>query len=148
MCELTNSAGDEISHVWWIRRPPPPPPFHPTPSPKAYQQCWKWDQPCLMSTATLRSASPSLTHHSFLLPSPNTGQARMQGRLGYTQNTYITNIVAAFRGMHVSPAKHSYAWLPKKCDYQKSVTTGQTDRQTPDKVIPVCRCCSIEFPPT
>ena len=28
------------------------------------------------------------------------------------------NIVAAFRGMHVSPAKHSYAWLPRKCDYR------------------------------
>ena len=24
------------------------------------------------------------------------------------------------------------------CDYQESVTTGQTDRQTPDKVIPMC----------
>ena len=23
-------------------------------------------------------------------------------------------------------------------DYQESVTTGQTDRQTPDKVIPMC----------
>ena len=27
-------------------------------------------------------------------------------------------IVAAFRGMHVSPAKHSYAWLPRKCYYR------------------------------
>ena len=33
--------------------------------------------------------------------------------------------------MHVSPAKHSYAWLPRKCDYR-------TDRQTSDKVIPMC----------
>ena len=24
------------------------------------------------------------------------------------------------------------------CNYQKSVTSGQTDRQTPDKVIPMC----------
>ena len=35
--------------------------------------------------------------------------------------------------MHVSPAM---------CDYQENVTTGQmdrrTDRQTPDKVIPMC----------
>ena len=30
----------------------------------------------------------------------------------------ILKIVAAFQGMHVSPAKHSYAWLPRKCDYQ------------------------------
>ena len=29
----------------------------------------------------------------------------------------------AFRGMHVSPAKHSYAWLSRKCDYR-------TDRHT------------------
>ena len=44
--------------------------------------------------------------------------------------------------MHVSPAKHSYVWLPRKCDYQESVTTGQTDRETPDKVIPMCRYAS------
>ena len=44
------------------------------------------------------------------------------------------NIVAAFRGMHVSPAKHSYAWLPRKCSalreiYQNvcpDVPSGQT----------------------
>ena len=45
----------------------------------------------------------------------------------------MTKIVAAFRGMHVSPAKHSSA----------SVTDGRTDRrtdrQTTDKVIPMCR---------
>ena len=45
------------------------------------------------------------------------------------------NKVAAFRGMHVSPAKHSYAWLPRKCDYL-------TNRQTPNKVIPMCRYAS------
>ena len=48
--------------------------------------------------------------------------------------TFSVNIVAAFRGMH---AKHSYAWLPLE-----SVTTGQTDRQTPDKAIPMCRYSS------
>ena len=46
---------------------------------------------------------------------------------------------AAFQGMHVLPAKHSY-------DYQESVTTwqtdGQTDRQTPDKVLPMCHYAS------
>ena len=35
-------------------------------------------------------------------------------------------IVAAFRGMHVSPAKYSYAWLPRKCDYR---TDTRTDRR-------------------
>ena len=35
--------------------------------------------------------------------------------------------MAAFRGMHVSPAKHSFAWLPRKCGYR---TDGRTDRQT------------------
>ena len=48
---------------------------------------------------------------------------------------YLKKIVAAFRGMHVSAAKHSYG----------SVTDGQTDRrdgQTMDKVIPMCRYAS------
>ena len=41
----------------------------------------------------------------------------------------MNNIVAAFRGMHVSPAKHSYEWLSIKCDYQTNThTDGQTDR--------------------
>ena len=40
--------------------------------------------------------------------------------------------------MHVLPAKHSYAWLPRKCDYRTD-TDRRTDRQTPDKVIPMCR---------
>ena len=49
--------------------------------------------------------------------------------------------------MHVSPAKHSYAWLPRKCDYWTDrhtdrKTDGGTDRQTPDKVIPMCRNAS------
>ena len=33
--------------------------------------------------------------------------------------------------MHVSPAKHSYVWLPRKCDYW-------IDRQMPEKVILMC----------
>ena len=44
-------------------------------------------------------------------------------------------IVAAFRGMHVSPAKHSYASVRGR------QTDGRTDRQT-DKVIPMCRYAS------
>ena len=40
--------------------------------------------------------------------------------------------VAAFRGMHVSPAKQSYVWLPRKCDYR-------TDRRTEsDPYVPLC----------
>ena len=35
-------------------------------------------------------------------------------------------MVAAFRGVHVSPAKHSYALLPRKCDYR---TDSRMDRQ-------------------
>ena len=45
------------------------------------------------------------------------------------------NIVAAFRWMHVSPAKHSYAWLPKKCDYR---TDGRTDAGQSDPYVPLC----------
>ena len=36
------------------------------------------------------------------------------------------NIGAAFLGMHVSPSNHSYAWLPRKCDYR---TDTQRDRR-------------------
>ena len=58
-------------------------------------------------------------------------------KLSHTfEETNVKNIVAAFRGMHVSRAKHSYA----------SVTDGRTDRQTDgrttDKVIPMCRYAS------
>ena len=42
--------------------------------------------------------------------------------------------MAAFRGMHVSSAKHTVAM----CDYQGSVTIGQT----PNKVILMCRYAS------
>ena len=53
--------------------------------------------------------------------------------------------MAAFRGMHVSPAV-------AKRDYQESVTTrqthGQTDRngQTLDKVIPMCHLVMVHNP--
>ena len=45
--------------------------------------------------------------------------------------------------MNVSPAKHSYAWLLRKRDYR---TDTRTDRQTPDKVIPMCRYASQAKP--
>ena len=44
-------------------------------------------------------------------------------------------IVAAFRGMHVSPAKHSYA----------SVTDGRTDRQTDGRRTKWSLCVAICF---
>ena len=62
----------------------------------------------------------------------------MEGRTEQTLNAPLPfygggiKIVAAFRGMHVSPAKHSYG----------SETDGWTDRQTTDKVIPMCRYAS------
>ena len=43
--------------------------------------------------------------------------------------------MAAFLGMHVSPAKHSYAWLPRKCDYR---TDTQTDAGQSDPFVPIC----------
>ena len=56
----------------------------------------------------------------------------------YTRYNYI---VAGFRGMHKSLANHIYiyAWPPRKCDYR---TDTQTDRQMPDKVIPMCSYAS------
>ena len=45
--------------------------------------------------------------------------------------------------MHVSPAKHSYTWLPRKCDYRTDTRTDrQKDRQTDlgqsDPYVPLC----------
>ena len=52
-------------------------------------------------------------------------------------------IVAAFWGMHVLPAKQSFACLPRKCDYRTDgYMEKQMDRQTPNKVIPMCRYAS------
>ena len=49
------------------------------------------------------------------------------------------NIVAAFRGMHVSPAKHSYVWLSRKCDYRTDRHTHtQTDAGQSDPYVPLC----------
>ena len=53
-------------------------------------------------------------------------------------NSDVLKIVAAFRGMHVSPAKHSFG----KCDRKVWQTDRQTDGQTTDKVIPMCRYAS------
>ena len=73
-------------------------------------------------------------------------QSMQRCRRSWKDKLKYVDIVAAFQGMHLSPAKHSYAWLPRKRDYHKSVTTRQTDRQTdrqtPDKVIPMCRYAS------
>ena len=45
--------------------------------------------------------------------------------------------------MHASPAKHSYVWLPRKCDYRTDTHTHtRTDRQTDagqsDPYVPLC----------
>ena len=48
--------------------------------------------------------------------------------------------VAAFRGMHVSPAKNSYAWLPVE-NVTTEQTHTQTDRQTARKSDPYVSLC-------
>ena len=48
--------------------------------------------------------------------------------------------MAAFRGMHVSPAKHSSASVTDEQTDRR--TDRRTDRQTTDKVIPMCRYAS------
>ena len=41
------------------------------------------------------------------------------------------------RGMHVSHAKHSYVWLPRKSDYQTDrCTHAQTDARQSDPYVP------------
>ena len=53
-------------------------------------------------------------------------------------NSLFHNIVAAFWRMHVSPAKYSYAWLPRKCDYRTDKhTDGQTDTAQSDPYVPL-----------
>ena len=53
---------------------------------------------------------------------------------------HYIKIVAAFRGMHVSPAKHSYASVTD--GQTDGRTDGQMDGRTTDKVIPMCRYAS------
>ena len=94
---------------------------------------------CVQSLTILAGTGQSVLFTSFL-------DRRPDKRTPVPYHNKHINIVVAFRGMHVSPAKHSYAWLPKvwlpkvwlpKCDYQ-----NMTTRQTPDKVIPMCCCAS------
>ena len=49
-----------------------------------------------------------------------------------------SKIVAACLGMHVSPAKHSYACLPRKCYYWTRQMDGQTDAGQRDPYVPLC----------
>ena len=44
---------------------------------------------------------------------------------------FLENIVAAFRGMHMLPAKHSYAWLPDER------TDRQTEAEQSDPYVPL-----------
>ena len=50
--------------------------------------------------------------------------------LSHSRGVKIKKTVAAFWEMHESPAKHRYAWQPRKCDYQ-------TKRRT-EKMIHLC----------
>ena len=55
-------------------------------------------------------------------------------------SSFVFYIVAAFRGMHVSPAKHSYTWLPWNHDNR---TERRTDRRQTDAgqsypYVPLC----------
>ena len=79
-----------------------------------------------------RKSNLSELIYQLLLPVTNRSRKSNRSTEGCSK---FKNIVAAFRGMHVSPGKHSYAWLPRKCDYR---TDRQTDGWTPDKVIPMC----------
>ena len=47
--------------------------------------------------------------------------------------------MAAFQGMHMSPAKHSYVRLPRKCDFRTDTQTdGQADAGQSDLYVPLC----------
>ena len=50
------------------------------------------------------------------------------------------NIVAAFRGMHVSPVKHSYVGLPRKWDYRTDTQMeGHADAGQSNPYAMLCR---------
>ena len=67
------------------------------------------------------------------------GGCNMDLGVNWRLKTKHTLIVAAFRGMHVSPAKHSYVWLLRKCDYRTDTYThGQTDARQSDPYVPLC----------
>ena len=52
---------------------------------------------------------------------------------------FVFNIVEAFGEMHVLPAKHSSAWLPRKPDYRTDTRTdGQTDTGQSDPYVQLC----------
>ena len=54
--------------------------------------------------------------------------------------------MAAFRGMYVSPAKHSYVWLPRKCDrWTDRQMDGQTDDGQSDPYVPLCFAGDIKM---
>ena len=94
----------------------------------------------------------------------NTKWSLCTAMLRRRKNKPNQKIVAAFRGMHVSPAKHSSASVTdgltdRRTDGQTDrqtdgrtdgrtdrqtdrQTDGRTDRQTTDKVIPMCRYAS------
>ena len=47
------------------------------------------------------------------------------------------------QGMHVSPAKHSDVWLPRKCEYRTDTYTHihierQTNARQSDPCVPLC----------
>ena len=58
----------------------------------------------------------------------------------FQKDITVRKIVAAFRGMYVSPAKHSFGKFDRKVTDRR--TDGQTDGQTTYKVIPMCRYAS------
>ena len=50
-----------------------------------------------------------------------------------------TAMLRRWHKMHVLPAKHSYAWLPRKCDYWTDRQMDwQTDAGQSDPYVPLC----------
>ena len=62
-----------------------------------------------------------------------------------TLSLNVTNTYSYYKLiLHVSPEKHSYAWLPRKCDYQ---TDRQTDARQSDPYMLLCFACDITRAP-
>ena len=108
----------------------------------------QWSSHSLYSGKTLMDAGPELcscralfmhcniftmvsyflhwTLKKFFQLNPDNNCQQIVRQLGKWKGQWlIHNIV--FQGMYVLPAKHSYAWLPRKCDYW---TDRHSDRRT------------------
>ena len=110
-----------------------------------YSISWGYGHRCLHYTLISWVPVPCFFHEAiweglYFFNSLTLRKKVLTNKKCFTVSDLLTmNIVAAFRGMHVSPAKHNYVWLPRKCDYRTDRHTHtQTDAGQSDPYVPLC----------